>query len=193
MARPPSITDEEVLAAARAVFLNKGVSATVEEVAARCGVGEATIFRRFPTKQALFLAAMETGETEWGRFLMDRAARGDGGDTRAMLIDLAHEMLDAGRKMMPLIMMKLSNPAMFDRMRASNRALGFIRVLTDFFELQIREGRVTIEDPRVAARIWLGAIRHMVIFERADDLPTDVFVEGLVDTFCKSQPRARKK
>ena len=192
MARPPSITDEEVLAAARAVFLSKGISATVDEVAARCGVGEATIFRRFPTKQALFLAAMEMGETEWGRFLMDRAAsaaRGESPDTRAMLHTLARDMLDAGRKMMPLIMMKLSNPNMIDRGRASTRALGFIRILTDFFEVQVREGRISIEDPRIAARIWLGAIRHMVMFEEADDLPTEVFVEGLVDTFCKVQPR----
>ena len=76
MARPQGITDEEVLAAARAVFLSKGISATVEEVAERCHVGVATIFRRFPTKQALFTAAMNVvNDAEWGRFLAKHAEK----------------------------------------------------------------------------------------------------------------------
>src|SRR5512138_2241674 len=100
MPRPQTITDDEILAAARAVFLDRGITATVEEVAARCGVGEATVFRRFPTKQALFLAAMDTaGEPEWLQTLRERT-KGD--DIRIALTGLAKDILAFGRKMIPL-------------------------------------------------------------------------------------------
>jgi len=45
-----------VLAAADAVFGEKGATASTEEVAARAGVGIATVFRHFPTKQGLLEA-----------------------------------------------------------------------------------------------------------------------------------------
>src|SRR6516162_6684453 len=102
MARPQGITDDEVLAAARAVFLAKGISGTVEEVAERCHVGVATIFRRFPTKAELFSAAMTVNvDTEWSRFLSRRMEVGDRGDARQGLIELANTMLGAARKMVP--------------------------------------------------------------------------------------------
>src|SRR3954454_10804653 len=123
MARPPGITDEEGLAAARAVFLTKGISATVEEVADRCHVGVATIFRRFPTKQALFSAAMSVEtDAEWSRFLAKRAESKGRGDPRAGFIDLAHTMLNAARKMLPLMMMKMANPSMDDADRQSGKS-----------------------------------------------------------------------
>jgi AcrR family transcriptional regulator len=48
-----------ILAAAEAVFAEKGTSAATEEVAARAGVAIGTVFRHFPTKQALLQAIMK--------------------------------------------------------------------------------------------------------------------------------------
>lgn len=48
-----------VLAAARSVFAEHGLEAGVAEVAERAGVGVATIFRRFPTKDDLLAAVLE--------------------------------------------------------------------------------------------------------------------------------------
>ena len=198
MARPQGITDEEVLAAARAVFLSKGISATVEEVAERCHVGVATIFRRFPTKQALFTAAMDvTNDAEWGRFLAKRVEGTGHADARAALIELAHTMLGAARKMVPLFLMKMSNPSMADKESGASRALSILRSLADYFKLEIEAGRMIEVDPRVAARVWLGAIRHIVIFETlgpsVDELSTDAFIEGLADMFCPPPAKKRKK
>ncbi|MER6831741.1 TetR/AcrR family transcriptional regulator [Streptosporangium sp. NPDC000563] len=50
---------ERILAAAEAVFAEKGVSASTEEVAARAGVAIGTVFKHFPTKQALLQAIMK--------------------------------------------------------------------------------------------------------------------------------------
>ncbi|MGI5208701.1 TetR/AcrR family transcriptional regulator [Spirillospora sp. CA-108201] len=46
-----------VLAAARAVFGEEGLGAPVREVARHAGVGPATLYRHFPTKQALIVEA----------------------------------------------------------------------------------------------------------------------------------------
>ncbi|WP_461032374.1 TetR/AcrR family transcriptional regulator [Streptomyces mayteni] len=48
-----------ILAAAEAVFAEKGASASTEEVAARAGVAFGTVFRHFPTKNDLLAAIMK--------------------------------------------------------------------------------------------------------------------------------------
>jgi AcrR family transcriptional regulator len=50
---------ERILEAARAVFAEEGLEASVADVAQRAGVGTATIFRRFPTKDDLVAAMLE--------------------------------------------------------------------------------------------------------------------------------------
>jgi AcrR family transcriptional regulator len=50
---------EKVLAAARAVFSDQGVDAQMDDVARRANVGVGTVYRHFPTKQALLEALTE--------------------------------------------------------------------------------------------------------------------------------------
>src|SRR6476620_7040005 len=54
---------DKLAAAARALFTEKGTSAPLEEVAERAGVGIGTLYRHFPTRQAL-LEAVYVGEIE---------------------------------------------------------------------------------------------------------------------------------
>ena len=49
---------ERVLAAARDAFAESGVGVPLDEIAARAGVGAGTVYRHFPTKEALFEAVM---------------------------------------------------------------------------------------------------------------------------------------
>lgn len=81
---------ERILAAAEALFLEKGASVPLEEVARRAGVGIGTLYRRFPTREALLAA------TSNERFLAlaaaSRARDGDltpGEAVRAYLEELA--------------------------------------------------------------------------------------------------------
>ena len=62
---------ERVIAAAAAVFAEKGVEAGVPEIAARAGVGKATVYRSFPSKEHL-VAAVACGRLEW---ITEQAAR----------------------------------------------------------------------------------------------------------------------
>ena len=48
---------ERIIAAALEVFANRGFAATLDDVAHHAGVGVGTVYRRFPTKEALVEAA----------------------------------------------------------------------------------------------------------------------------------------
>jgi AcrR family transcriptional regulator len=77
---PPSVlradaarNRERIIAAAAAVFAERGLDAATAEIAHRAGVGEATLFRRFPTKDDLIDAIIETRMEELAA-LADAAA-----------------------------------------------------------------------------------------------------------------------
>jgi AcrR family transcriptional regulator len=50
---------ERIVGAARALFAERGIEVTMEEVARRAGVGVATLYRRFPTRADLVAGAFE--------------------------------------------------------------------------------------------------------------------------------------
>jgi len=64
---------ERIIHAAAAVFAERGLEAATAEIAHRAGVGEATLFRRFPTKDDLIDAIIETRMEELAA-LADAAA-----------------------------------------------------------------------------------------------------------------------
>jgi AcrR family transcriptional regulator len=49
---------EAIVAVARDVFAEQGLNASLEEIAARAGVGIGTLYRRFPARQELVAAAL---------------------------------------------------------------------------------------------------------------------------------------
>ena len=49
---------DRLLEAASECFAESGVDASIDEIARRAGVGHGTVFRRFPTKEALLIAVM---------------------------------------------------------------------------------------------------------------------------------------
>ena len=57
------VNHDKLVATARALFTEKGTSAPLEEVAERAGVGIGTLYRHFPTRQAL-LEAVYVDEVE---------------------------------------------------------------------------------------------------------------------------------
>ncbi|MZG12708.1 TetR family transcriptional regulator [Streptomyces sp. SID5914] len=53
-----------VIQSARAVFSERGVEATLDDVARHAGVGVGTVYRRFPAKSALLDAATRRAPRE---------------------------------------------------------------------------------------------------------------------------------
>ena len=79
-----------VLAAAAEVFAEHGLDAGMPEVAARAGVGKATVYRSFPTKDHLFAAILPERLDWFERRAREAAAEPDAGAAlRAMLLEAA--------------------------------------------------------------------------------------------------------
>jgi AcrR family transcriptional regulator len=57
--RDAQLNRQRIIEAAREVFALRGLAATLDDVAHHAGVGIGTVYRRFPTKEALVEAALE--------------------------------------------------------------------------------------------------------------------------------------
>ena len=99
MARPRQVTDEQILEVARAVFLEQGPKAPVSVIAGLVGVSDATLFKRFGTKQELLLAALMPPERP--EFIEIIAAGPGPGDLRIQLIAVAQAIAEALGGMLP--------------------------------------------------------------------------------------------
>jgi AcrR family transcriptional regulator len=82
---------ERVLDAATEVFAASGPDSSVDEIARRAGVGHATVFRRFPTKDALMAAVVERRVQEL-RSLAEEALRSD--DPGAAFVDFVWKVAE---------------------------------------------------------------------------------------------------
>ena len=60
---------ERILDAARQVFAEEGLDASLNEVARRAGVGVATLFRRFPTREDLIAATFADPMTQYAALI----------------------------------------------------------------------------------------------------------------------------
>jgi AcrR family transcriptional regulator len=93
---------ERILVAAERVFGIRGESGSTEEVARLAGVGIATVFRHFPTKEALIEAALVRHFI--GLLDLARAAATTT-DPSAALSTLIHEMIGRGASKLTLASM----------------------------------------------------------------------------------------
>lgn len=190
MARPTTISDEQILEAARAVFLERGVAATTAEVARRAGVAEGTIFKRFVSKGDLFRAAMslELADPEWLRTLI--GAR-EGDDAREVLFQVGMQAVAFFRRLMPLMMMQWSSGKRFgipeQLLGPNSPPLRALAALAAFVEREMVAGRMRRHVPEVVARMFLGSIQSYVFFElllraqRRMAMPVEEYLRGLID------------
>lgn len=68
---------QRILAAAGEVFAERGLDATMDEVAERAGVGVGTVYRRFPSRDALVVALFEERLDQYVRLAEDCLADPD--------------------------------------------------------------------------------------------------------------------
>jgi AcrR family transcriptional regulator len=193
MARTPSITDEELLRYAREVFLEHGIRATTAEVAGRAGVSEALLFKRFRTKDRLFMSAMQADpaphEVAW---LSGLDARVGQGELREHLVEIGIDAVRFFRTLMPLVMMSWSNLSEEElaQHHAHRDSPPFVsrRRVEAYFEAERRRGRIRAScDSEVLARFYVGALFNYASWEvmlgAYDPRPlgAEAYVRGIVD------------
>jgi AcrR family transcriptional regulator len=213
--RAPRIKDDEILAAARAIFLEKGIRGTTAEVAERAGIAEGSIFNRFPSKAALFQAAMRPTLEEPAWVPAALAAVGQG-EVVENLVELGTQVLEFLRSILPIVMMSWSNPGQVgsipDALAGPNPPpVRVLRAIGQVLEGEMKLGRIARRDPELLARVFLGSLQNYAFFEvllRAQELmplPTRTYVRGVVDllwegvaparppTPTPARPRAKRK
>ncbi|MBP2352508.1 AcrR family transcriptional regulator [Kribbella aluminosa] len=83
---------ERILAAARTLFARTGLTVPMRDIAREAGVGPATLYRRFPTKQDLATAAFAEQEQACRRIVEDGLAADDPWEGFCLVIERICEL-----------------------------------------------------------------------------------------------------
>lgn len=107
MARPKTISDADLLGFARTVFRERGPNATTRDVAAAAGISQAALFKRFRSKDELFVAALSLHAPTLHEFV---ALEAPDDDPRTYLTSAAAWIMQHSRSVMPTILSLASHP-----------------------------------------------------------------------------------
>ncbi len=189
MARPRTITDEQIVEAAREVFLEQGFAATTAEIARRAGISEGTLFKRYASKEDLFEAAVGLHDyAHWRAALLDRLGQGE---VRRNLEQAFMEFLKEAAAIIPNLMTVLSRGHNPEHNRLLERLGNPVRqdaeVIAQYLRAELDLGRVRPMDAEITALILMGALttyvhqEHMLIHAGREPVDSGRFVRGLLD------------
>lgn len=177
--RPRSAeADDAILDAAICVFCDHGYDGlTVEGVAARAGVGKTTIYRRYPAKVDLIMAAVERAQTGF-------VPHPDTGSLREDLLEFARGFAamithpQVGRTIPMTLAARERSPelaASLERLVNERRRLTYDAIRRGITRGELPDGT----DPSLVADVITGALfmRAYVTGEPIDD----AFVAALID------------
>jgi AcrR family transcriptional regulator len=205
MGRPPRISRDQILDAARVAFSARGFAATtLADIAGTLDVTPAAILRHVRSKQELFRAAMSNRGIATPDFVTAMTTLEDSADPRSVLSDLA-------RRMIPFLG-NIIRPAIAVQMHATTVVVPFdpkdeeipprraIRILTDYFARAIRAGVIREADPRALALLFLGQLQAHVFFHQilgvTPAYPVEEYIDALIGLWSDGVfggIRARKK
>lgn len=163
MARTTTITEEQILQAARSVFLEEGFGAQTAKIAQRAQVSEGSIFKRFPTKEALFFAALEIERTPAWYAEIDRLV--GTGDCRENLQLIFHSILLWFHEMFPrtiTTMGRLGTMGSKAFEGVEHPAVANERKLSAYLQQEMELGRLHICDANLLACLILGSLTSYV-------------------------------
>ncbi len=167
-------TRERVIAAAAAVFAEHGIEASVPDVAARAGVGKATVYRSFPTKEHLIAAVILTRVDEYERRARELAGAPDAWEgLRTLITEKAAEQC-VDRSLVGAL-----NAGIAADLMAEARVRAWLPV-GELMERAKAQGEMradaTVEELRT---LWIGTAR-MLTADGVDDPATWRRYAGLV-------------
>lgn len=184
MARKKTIADDELLQAAREVFVRDGIGGSTRKIARIAGVSEGLLFQRYGTKADLFFAAMVPPPLALKEQIRQPVNKGE---FAATLQRLGAEALAYFRKAAPVLLQLMSHPAFkFEDFaeRHPNSGLVAMRMETmQFFAVN------RAADPAAAALVFLATLHGIVMFERLGAhggvMPQE-FVERSIDLIANA-------
>jgi AcrR family transcriptional regulator len=172
MGRPPTITRDDLLAAARRVFGAKGYDgATLADIAGELKVTPAAVLRHFPSKLALFGAAMRDGRISPPDFILALKTVDAATDPRLVLRNLAEKFIRFAEttlaESLAVYGARGSIVLPFDpNDEANNPPRRGLAIVTDYFRRAAEAGVVRVREPRAAALLFMGSLQSYVMLHR---------------------------
>jgi AcrR family transcriptional regulator len=114
---------DAIVAVARDVFAEHGLEAPLEAIAARAGVGIATLYRRFPTREKLVAAALVEKVAEYTDAARQALAAADPWDGFAGCVERICELQAGDRGLSDLLSMTLSADEQVEELRRTANEL----------------------------------------------------------------------
>lgn len=145
-----------VLDAARAVFAERGFEAGVPEVAERAGVGKATVYRSFPTKEHLIAAVAIAKLEDFRARATERLAEPDAHAALAALLHESAALQCADRAITATMASGVQLPALAAARKAVWEPVGALMERAKAQGTMRADARP--EDLRV---LWVGAARML--------------------------------
>ena len=163
MGRPKNITDEELLAVARKLFLERGYSVSTATIAREAEISEGTLFKRFPTKAELFRAAL--GFPGFNIKEMYSAFE-KAGEVREGLVSAFVVLLRFQAVLVPRLMRLWAEPNVIslEEIKGDPDAPPFalIKEIAGFLDSLSQQEKLRIRDPELAAKVIVGATHNLV-------------------------------
>ena len=198
MGRHKTIRDEQLLQHAREEFLKNGAFGSTKEIARRAGVSEATLYQRYPTKAALFLAAMVPKQVDIDVVIHSFTKETD---ARLVLTGIGQRILAYFRTLIPVIMHLITNPSISMADVTSHFKSMPSQALAEALAAHMKEansrGIIKVDNPMAAASLFVSAIHSLAVFELIEvhggknmDHAVKEFVEAL---WSGMAPSGRKR
>ncbi|HEY0143098.1 MAG TPA: TetR/AcrR family transcriptional regulator [Thermoanaerobaculia bacterium] len=198
MGRPPRISREQLLDAARSVFAEKGFSgATLADVARPLGVTPAAILRHFDTKQALFAAAMSSANIGVPSYVEELGRTPGDADPRVVLRHFAEQFIPFVMKVIgPAIAVQMHHNARqttvvvpFDTNNEESPSRRGLRIVTGYFQRAMDAGVFRRTDPRALALLYISQLHTYVFIHQVLNVtpvyPLDAYLDALIDLWVR--------
>jgi AcrR family transcriptional regulator len=185
MPRNKTITDEEILAAARSLFLKEGAKASTRKLAKTVGISEAVIFQRFNTKEDLFFTAMVPPEAQ-----LEAIFKIQPGEKQviANLKSISLQIVFYFREVMPIFLSLVGHPAFDMQTFLQRHTLPGMLIgdrLTEYLRAEAELGRIQPVQVSTAAEILLSHLHNLALSEAiASHSFTDI--EGTISEAIKT-------
>jgi AcrR family transcriptional regulator len=166
--RDAAANRERVLEAAQTLFDERGLGASMDEIARAAGVGPATLYRRFPTKEALLDAILLDALERFEAFAREALAEDDAFTGLALLLERGIELQASSRGFQEILLLRLGDEPQLAEARKRVRPLiaqlveraqaqGTLRADFEPLDVQVllwELGRVVESTGRCASSLW---------------------------------------
>jgi AcrR family transcriptional regulator len=157
MGRYKTISDDDILCAARDIFREQGHTATTREIGQAAGISEAVLYQRFGSKDDLFFAAMAPKKPDIEQLL---GPKDPPDDAHAYLHAVVVRIGGYFVEVLPLILHVMTHPsfelAMLSRGKSANSDVGLRESLAERLASLAQRKRIAISSPDVTARLLVS-------------------------------------